>query len=219
MVLYKIVLGKEKCIMEELDKYWDNIHKNYTSCYDGWLDKYIDLLKKDDVIVELGCGRAYTSNYLMKQGFNNITACDFSEEVLRIVREENKNLKTMNFDMSRGLPFNDNSIDIIIADLSLHYFNNKTTQYIINEIYRVIKSGGYLIGRVNSVNDSNHMSPNMKQIENHFFYDGAIYKRFFDKEELKRYFNKFEIYRMEEEKMDRYEKPKVLLEFCMMKSE
>ena len=36
--------------MEELNKYCDNIHKNYTSCYDGWLDKYIDLLKNDDVI-------------------------------------------------------------------------------------------------------------------------------------------------------------------------
>ena len=131
--------------MEELNKYWDNIHKNYTSCYDGWLDKYIDLLKNDDVIVELGCGRAYASNYLMEQGFRDITACDFSEEALKVVREENKNLKTMNFDMSRGLPFNDNSIDIIIADLSLHYFNNKTTQYIINEIYRVLKNDGYVI--------------------------------------------------------------------------
>ena len=204
--------------MEELNKYCDNIHKNYTSCYDGWLDKYIDLLKNDDVIVELGCGRAYASNYLMEQGFRDITACDFSEEALKVVREENKNLKTMNFDMSRGLPFNDNSIDIIIADLSLHYFNNKTTQYIINEIYRVLKNDGYVIGRVNELKEIEKLNKGSIKIEENFYYEEPIYKRFFDKECLEKYFNKFEIYRISEERMDRYEKPKVLLEFCMMKS-
>lgn len=204
---------------EKLNLYWDNIHKNYTSCYDGWLDKYLDLLNKEDVIVELGCGRAYNSKFLITQGFNNITACDFSKEAIGAVNKECKELKTMDFDMSRGLPFEDNSIDIIIADLSLHYFNDKTTKYLVNEIYRVIKNGGYVIGRVNALEEIEKLNENSKKIEENFYYEEPIYKRFFDKESLEKYFNKFEIYRMEEEKMERYEKPKVLLEFCMMKDE
>ena len=51
--------------MEELDKYWDKIHLKYTSTYDEWLNKYINLFKKDNFIIELGCGRAYCITYLI----------------------------------------------------------------------------------------------------------------------------------------------------------
>lgn len=138
---------------DSLDKYWDNIHKEYISTYDGCFNKYINLLHKDDNIVELGCGRAYTSKYLIDNGFKNIIACDFSKEVLNIVNNENPNIKTMLFDMSDGLPFNDNSKNIIIADLCLHYFDLSKTKYIFSEIYRVLKENGYLVARVNSFND------------------------------------------------------------------
>lgn len=138
---------------DSLDKYWDNIHKEYISTYDGCFNKHINLLHKDDNIVELGCGRAYTSKYLIDNGFKNIIACDFSKEVLNIVNNENPNIKTMLFDMSDGLPFNDNSKNIIIADLCLHYFDLSKTKYIFSEIYRVLKENGYLIARVNSFND------------------------------------------------------------------
>lgn len=204
--------------MENIDKYWDNIHKKYTSTYDGWLNKYVDLLKKDDVIVELGCGRAYSSKFLKEKGFKNITACDFSKEALDAVNSECQGLKLMNFDMSKGLPFDDNSIDIIIADLCLHYFNNKTTQYIVNEIYRVIKNGGYIIGRVNALKESEKLNVCSKKIEENFYYEEPIYKRFFSKNSLEKYFSKFDKYNIEEKNMDRYEKPKVLIEFCMMKN-
>ena len=63
----------------------------------------------------------------------------------------------MLFDMSDGLPFNDNSKNIIIADLSLHYFDSSKTKYIFNEIHRVLKKNGYLIARVNSSNDTLHI--------------------------------------------------------------
>ena len=31
---------------DSLDKYWDNIHKEYISTYDGWFNKYINLLHR-----------------------------------------------------------------------------------------------------------------------------------------------------------------------------
>ncbi len=202
---------------EELNKYWDNIHKEYTSTYDEWFNKYIKLLHKDDNIVELGCGRAYTSKYLTSMGFKNIIACDFSEEALKIVNKENPNIKTMLFDMSDGLPFNNNSMNIIIADLSLHYFDLSKTKYILNEIFRVLKENGYLIARVNSINDRLHIPAHSKEIEKHFYYDGKIYKRFFDKDDIEELFKNFKICNLEEKKMDRYEKLKILWEFCIKK--
>lgn len=203
--------------MEELDKYWDKIHLKYTSTYDEWLNKYINLFKKDNFIIELGCGRAYCSNFPLRNGFHNIIACDFSNEVLNIVNTENPNLKTMLFDMSTGLPFKDSSINIIIADLSLHYFSSATTKYIFNEIHRVLKDNGYLIGRVNSANDKFHIPNNAQELEKNFYYDGNIYKKFFERKDFDSLFKNFKICNIEEKYMDRYEKPKILWEFCIEK--
>ena len=203
--------------MEELDKYWDDIHLKYNSIYDKWLNKYINLFKKEDLIIELGCGRAYCSNYLLKNGFNNVIACDFSKEALKIVNIENPNLKTMLFDMSVGLPFKDNSINVIVADLSLHYFTFSTTKYIFDEIYRVLNNNCYLIARVNSANDKLHSPNNGQELEKNFYYDGNIYKRFFERKDFDSLFKNFKICSIEEKYMDRYEKPKILWEFCIKK--
>lgn len=203
--------------MNNLDKYWDKIHLKYTSTYDNWFNKYIHLLNKSDKIIELGCGRAYTSLYLLNNGFSDITACDFSTEVINILNTEHKELNTSVFDISEKLPFKDDEINVIIADLCLHYFDSKKTKEILNEIYRVLKSGGYLIGRVNSANDKYHIPLSAKVLEKNFYYDGEIYKKFFEGKEFKELFENFKILSLEEKHMDRYEKPKTLWEFCIKK--
>lgn len=205
--------------MNSLDKYWDKIHLKYNSIYDGWLDKYLDLTKKDGLIIELGCGRAYCSKYLLNYGYENIIACDFSKEVLNIVKKEKTQINTMLFDMSNGLPFEDDSVSVIIADLCLHYFESSKTKYIINEIKRVLKNNGYLIGRVNSLDEKINISNNAYEVEKNFFYDGDIYKRFFDNEELMELFKDFNIYNLEKEVMNRYDKPKKVWKFCVKKQE
>ena len=105
----------------------------------GWLNKYVHLFKKENIFLELGCGRAYCSKYLLENGFKNIIASDFSNEAIKIVKKEVPNLKTIIMDMSTKYPFEDDSINVIIADLSLHYFNLEKTKHIFDEIYRVLK--------------------------------------------------------------------------------
>lgn len=202
---------------DKLSSNWDEIHQKYVSSYDEWFNKYIKLFKDKKIrVVELGCGRAYTSKYMYNEGFENIVACDFSEIALKAVKEASK-IKTMLFDMTNGLPFSDESLDLVIADLCLHYFDKNTTNFIINEIKRVLKPGGYLVGRVNSIKDILHIPENFEIIEKNFYYDGIMYKKFFERDELERYFEKFKIHNIDEKYMDRYEKPKILLEFCVQK--
>lgn len=203
--------------MEKLDKYWDNIHLKYNSIYDGWLNKYTSLFKKEDLFLELGCGRAYCSRYLIENGFENVIASDFSNEVIKIVNKEAPSLKTMILDISEKFPFEDGSIDVIIADLSLHYFDSEKTQCIFNEIHRVLKVGGYLVARVNSSNDKLHIPSNSDEIEKNCFFDGNIYKKFFERDDFDKLFKNFNIYNIEEKTMDRYEKEKILWEFCIKK--
>ena len=203
--------------MKDLSKYWDGIHLKYNSNYDHWLNSYMQLLKNDNSIIELGCGRAYCSSYLYDNGFKNVIACDFSKEVLKMVNNENPNLTTLLFDMSEGLPFANNSTDVIIADLSLHYFDLSTTNFIVDEIYRVLRENGYLIARVNATNDKLHIPKNAEEIEKNFFYDGNIYKRFFEKQDFESLFGNFKIQNLEQKNMSRYENPKILWEFCLKK--
>lgn len=203
--------------MQDLSKHWDEIHKKYNSTYDNWLNKYLPLLISSDLVVELGCGRAYCSNYLFQNGLENIIACDFSVTVLNIVKQENPHLLTQRFDMSNGLPFENNSVDAIIADLSLHYFDSATTTFLFAEIYRILKDDGYLIARVNSTNDQNHIPINDEEIEKNYFYDGNIYKKFFEEEDFESLFKNFKVHTLEQINMSRYEKPKVLWEFCIKK--
>ena len=204
--------------MGQIGEYWDKIHLQYNSTYDNWLNKYVHLFNKNSRVVELGCGRAYCSKYLLDNGFKNIIACDISKEVLKMVNSSIPELKTLLFDMSNGLPFSDNSKDVIIADLSLHYFDLNTTNFIFDEIYRVLTTDGLLIARVNATNDKLHIPDNSKEIEKNYYYDGDIYKRFFEYNDFNTLFNGFDVCNLTQENMDRYEKPKMLWEFCIKKS-
>ncbi len=201
-----------------LDKYWDRVHLKYDSTYDGWLNQYLNLFHKGDSIVELGCGRAYDSRYLLELGFQNITACDFSNEVLKIINKEMPSLKTLQFDMKDGLPFENNSINILIADLSIHYFDTATTKFLVEELHRVLKENGIFLARVNSTNDTLYL-PNTEEIEENFFYNSNIYKRFFDEKSIKAFFHKFNFHYIEEKKIGKYENPKIIWEFCAIKNE
>lgn len=203
--------------MGNFNLYWDDIHKKYNSTYDDWLNKYTKLFRKDFKFVELGCGRAYCSNYLISEGFSDVIATDFSSEVLKMVQEENKDLQTMLFDMTGGLPFGDNSVDVVIADLCLHYFDSEMTKYIIKEISRVLKKDGYLLVRVNSTKEVQKKN-NLEKIEHNFYFEGSIYKRYFDEEDCYYYFKDFKVYYLQESAMDRYDNPKVLWELWLRKN-
>lgn len=76
----------------------------------------------------------------------------------------------------------------------------------VEHIHRVLKYNGYLIARVDSANDKFHIPNNAQELEKNFFFDGNIYKKFFEKEVFETLFNNFEVCGVEEKYMDRYEK-------------
>jgi len=198
-------------------KMWNNWSKKRASVpvYDNWLDDYNVILteNKDTEILDLGCGIGANTLYLIEKGFN-VLSCDFSEEAMKSIRENIPNSKTKYLDMLEEFPFDDESYSLIIADLSLHYFDNKTTIHIMNEIRRILKKNGILLSRVASTNDFNFGAGVGEQLEKKFYFEGDYTKRFFDQEDINKYFGiigeveSFEtsMTRNEEE----YSKPKVL---------
>ena len=78
--------------------------------------------------------------------------------------------------------FEDGFSDLVIADLSLHYFSKAKTLNILSNIYRVLSKKGHLLCRVNSVKDfeKNENEQENIEIEHHLYESRKGTKRFFD---------------------------------------
>lgn len=116
-------------------------------------------------------------------------SCDFSNEALANITNLIKNSKTMYLDMTKPFTLEDNSYDLIIADLSLQYFDSVTTKKIMSEIKRILMPKGILLARVATVDDYNYGALIGEKIEKNYYFEGIYAKRFFDEEDIKRYFS------------------------------
>ncbi len=120
-------------------------------------------------------------------------------------------------------PIADKKYSLIIADLSLHYFNNETTIHIMKEIKRILKDSGVLLARVASVNDFNFGADQGEKQENNYYFEGVYTKRFFDLEDVNKYFSIIGDVEARETQMTRdeeeYSKPKVLYTIKVEKRE
>ena len=189
-------------------KMWDNWSKRRSSVpvYDLWLDEYKDILEqnKDKEILDLGCGIGADTLYLLERGYD-VLSCDFSNEALKSIQDNIPNSKTLYLDMMKDFPVEDNTYSLIIADLSLHYFDNEITIHIMKEIKRILKKGGILLSRVASVNDFNFGAGVGEQLEKNYYFEGDYTKRFFDFEDVNKYFGIIGSVEAEETEMTRNE--------------
>ena len=118
--------------------------------------------------------------------------------------------------MLDGLAFEDDSFEIVCADLCLHYFREKDTEKILKEIRRVLRPEGHLFVRVNSVNDVNHGAGQGEEVEPHLYKTSeGMLKCFFDEEDVRRLFFDFEILFCEEQNMLRYKLEKRVYCVCL----
>ena len=202
--------------------YWNDLHKNYQLSdikVDDWLDKFEGIIINCNTpVLDLGCGSGNDTLYLINKN-KKVISCDLSSSAIENIK---KNFPVIYdakcFNMLDGMPFSDNSFELIIADLSLHYFKELDTIKILKEIRRILVTGGHLIFRVNSINDVNHGAGRGKIIEHHLYEtsDGRL-KRFFDEEDLKFFFKDFNIEYLNEEIMTRYKLEKRLYRGCVSK--
>jgi len=181
--------------------------------YDLWLDKYDDILKTsiNSPIIDLGCGFGNDTLYLHERGYE-VISCDFSKEALEKVESFIEKPVTKLLDMREDLPFESASAKIVVADLSLHYFSWSETKNIINEIKRVLSTDGFLLARVNSVNDINYGAGQGTVVEENYYCVNGRFKRFFDKAHLEELFAQWEIAYLNEHELNRYKNSKVLWE-------
>lgn len=186
--------------------------------YDLWLDKYADILEqsKETPIIDLGCGLGGDSLYLVERGYK-VISCDVSDVALEKVKANISAYQTIMVNMLQGLPFNESTAKIIIADLCLHYFYWEDTVRIVDEIERVLIPGGYLLCRVNSTKDTNYGAGQGDIMEENYFATKENIKRFFSREQIEKLFTGWNIKYINEYQMDRYKYSKILWEIAVHK--
>lgn len=205
-------------------EYWNNIHKEYNRNqikFDEWLNDFDEIINNCKTpILDLGCGSGNNTLYLINKNKKVIAADLSSNAITNIIKNFPEIYDTKCFNMLDGFPFKDNSFEVIIADLSLHYFKKQDTEKIVKDLKRILCKNGYLIIRVNSINDVNHGAGQGLEIEKHLFQteDGRL-KRFFDENDIREIFKNFNIIYLTEEIMTRYKLEKRLFRVCMQKED
>lgn len=130
-----------------------SLHQMYSTGRPGWFQWIYDNCRicRNMNILELGCGSGtfWTVNRDKLPPDINVTITDISEGMIRDAKRNitNSGLAQYNFSYNTtdccNIPYPDNSFDIVIANHVLFYCNPVTKA--VNEIHRVLKSGGRLI--------------------------------------------------------------------------
>lgn len=106
-------------------------------------DRVLDIKRKFDIAVDLGCGRGYIGPHLTKDVINILVQCDISEKYVEQskINEEIKTYKLIADE--EMLPFDENTVDIFLSSLSLHWVNDLPGTF--HQICFALKKDGVLI--------------------------------------------------------------------------
>jgi len=182
------------------DEYWKK-HINEEPEDDMWIDEYREYFSNNGLCLDLGCGIGQFTKRFMAYGYDVISS-DISKIALNKVKEFNNNI--IKCDMRKSLPFEDNKFDVVFANLSIHYFSDKETKKLMNEIKRILKTDGLFIGSVNGIQGYEYIKDTAKEIDYHYYFNKGKYIRLFDVDDVKKYLNIFDLLKVEEKETKRF---------------
>lgn len=118
-----------------------------------WTESFVPWLSEAGArtVLELGCGTGNDAARLARGGLK-VTATDYSSEAIDRARERygDSGIDFRIVDMSEPLPFEDQTYDAVMSNVSAHMFTDEVTRRLFGEIGRVVRRGGLLLVHVNS---------------------------------------------------------------------
>jgi SAM-dependent methyltransferase len=182
---------------------------------DHWLDRWLPLLAERAgaaPILELGCGNGRDTEVFEGTG-HRVIAIDQSAEALARARTRAPHAEYHRQDIRAAWPVARQSIGVVVASLSLHYFDWQETTALVRRIGEVLVPSGVLLCRLNSTNDRHYGASGHPQIEPNLYLVSGRRKRFFDRPAIDTLFAVGWLVRYcEERSILRYDKPKIAWE-------
>lgn len=179
-------------------KYWQNKwDKRPRESVNNFARRCYALIKNKNfrTLLDVGCGSGQDSCYFYRQGLK-VTALDFSRSGIDQLKTRQPDIDCRQWDI-RQAKFPPNSFDVIYAHLSLHYFDDKTTDQIFRKLHRWLKPGGYIFIKCKSTDDplygrGTKAGPDMYRKE-HDIRQKEHVRHFFSKEYMTAKLEKFQI--------------------------
>lgn len=176
--------------------YWNNYwQKRKDYGVNDFAKKAYDLIKTKDLktLLDLGCGNGNDAIYFTSKGLK-VTAMDIAENEIEKLKIKHKKIEGVAGKIEE-LNFKENSFDIVYAHLSLHYFDDKTTQRIFNKIYEILRKNGLFFIKCKSIKDP--LFGQGEKIEENVYKKEHI-RHFFTKEYMAEKLKKFKIISLKE---------------------
>ncbi len=132
---------------ENIKRYGEGIKIGLWNSESIFFEKY---LKKDNYILDLGCGAGRTTFGLYKLGYKNIIGVDIAENLVDYAKKYS-NDKNIRIDFEVGdatqLRFADNTFDAVIFSYNGMQCipGEENRKKVLKEVYRVLKPNGYYI--------------------------------------------------------------------------
>lgn len=98
-------------------------------------------IKKQDYLLDLGCGDGLNIKILRALGIKNIVGLDISKSLLNLAQKNNPGIKFV-LGFAEKLPFKDESFDGVLVDSTFHHLSDYKKS--IRQINRILKKGGFL---------------------------------------------------------------------------
>lgn len=168
--------------------------------------RFLKFLKKekkfrveDRTVLDLGCGTGRNSNYLAEKG-NTVIGIEISKGALNIAKTRARDLGVeVDYrlgDIGAQYGIADNSIDIVLDVTSSNSLDDVGRENYLNEVNRVLKTGGYFFVRA-LCKDGNKNVKNLLKLSPGKEYDTYIIKeiglteRVFSREDFVKMYSKF----------------------------
>ena len=163
-------------------EYWNKVAREKTFSTPFQLDIYKKYVKKDDRILDIGCGYGRTLEELQNAGYNYLIGIDFSKEMIKLAKTKNPSI---DFRPTNGsfLDFPDDSIDSVILLAVLTCIPDKDNQkQLIGEVHRVLKKEGIIYINDYLLNDTDMYLERYKKYQDKYEYgvfetsDGGVFR-------------------------------------------
>ena len=175
--------------------------------------RFLKFLKKDQkfrvedkVVLDLGCGTGRNSNYLAEND-NKVIGIEISKTAISLAKSRAKDLnvevKYILGDIGEKYDVEDMSVDVVLDVTSSNSLDEKGRDIYLNEMSRVLKTGGYIFVRAlakdgnKNVKNLLKMSPG-REYDTYIMKDMGLTERVFSREDfIKMYGRYFKILHLE----------------------